>query len=83
MIKSISIFKIIFFIEDKKDNKVEYEEFPSSKEKSELYGIEIKPLNKLFTAYYMKDSKLFAGNNKKITPKDKVFPALDKKDMTS
>ena len=68
---------------DKKDDDDEYEELPSSKEKSDLYGIEIKPLNKLFTAYYMKESKLIAGNNKKITPKDKVFPVLDKKDMTS
>ena len=73
--------------EDKdKKNKIEeyeYEELPSSKEKSELYGIEIKPLNKLFTAYYMKESKLIAGNNTKITQEDRIFPALDKRDMTS
>ena len=31
----------------------------------------------------MKESKLIAGNNKKITPKDRVFPVLEKKDMTS
>ena len=67
---------------DKKDKKKPPIELPSSKEKSDLYGIEIKPLNKLYTAYYMKKTKIIAGNNKKLTPKDKVFPVLQKEDMT-
>ena len=67
---------------DKKDKEKPPIELPSSKEKSDLYGIEIKPLNKLYTAYYMKETKIIAGNNKKLTPKDKVFPVLQKEDMT-
>ena len=48
----------------------------SAKEKSELYGIEVKPLKKLFTAYCMKDTNLVAGNNKKVTSTDRQFPVL-------
>ena len=54
----------------------------SSKEKCELYGIEVKPYNKLFNAYYMEEPRLYGGNNKKIYSKDRTFPALIKCDMT-
>ena len=55
----------------------------SAKEKSELYGIEVKPLDKLFTAYYINETSLVAGRNKKITPEDRTFPIFEKVDMTS
>ena len=70
-------------IKNKKNKKEPPKELPSSKEKSELYGIEIKPLNKLFKAYYMKDTKLTAGNNKTISSKDRTFPVLNKIEMSS
>ena len=55
----------------------------SSKEKCELYGIEIKPVNNLFDAYYMEETKLSGGNNKAVHAKDRTFPVLKKKDMTN
>ena len=55
----------------------------SAKEKSELYGIEVRPVNKLFKAYYMRETKLIAGKNKTITSRDRTFPVLEKKEMTS
>ena len=55
----------------------------SSKEKSELYGIEIKPIDKLFDAYYMKETKLIGEGKKIIKSNDRTFPILDKKDMTN
>ena len=54
----------------------------SAKEKSDLYGIEIKVLDKLHKAYYMKETILMGGNKKIIGPKDKKFNVLSKKDMT-
>ena len=54
----------------------------SAKEKSDLYGIEIKALDKLHKAYYMKETILMGGNKKIISPKDKKFNVLSKKDMT-
>ena len=54
----------------------------SAKEKSELYGIEVKALDKLHKAYYMKETELVGGNKKKVSPKDKIFDVLSKKDMT-
>ena len=53
----------------------------SAKEKSELYGIEVKPVNNLFTAYYMKETKLIGGNNKPIKSNDRTFPVLEKVNM--
>ena len=53
----------------------------SAKEKSDLYGIEIKALDKLHKAYYMKETILMGGNKKIISPKDKKFNVLSKKDM--
>ena len=50
----------------------------SPKEKSEKYGIEIKPVKNSFKGYQMKGTVLIAGKNKTITSKDKVkvFPLL-------
>lgn len=55
----------------------------SAKEKSELYGIKVEPLNELFTAYYMKDTKLIGGNDSGVTSKDKTFTVLKKSDLTN
>ena len=66
------------------DSKSEIkEEKLSAKEKSELYGIEVKPVDKLFKAYYMEETKLLAGKKKSVTPRDRTFPVLEKKEMTS
>ena len=54
----------------------------SSKEKYDLYGIEVKPTSQLFDAYYMEETKLCCGNNKNIRSSDIIFPVLQKKDMT-
>ena len=55
----------------------------SAKEKSDLYGIEVKLPKEPFRGYLMKETKLIAGNNKKMNVRDKMFPVLNKKDMTS
>ena len=55
----------------------------SAKEKSDLYGIKIEPLNELFTAYYMKDTKLIGGSNTQVSSKDKTFKVLKKSDLTN
>ena len=54
----------------------------SAKEKSDLYGIEIKELDKLHKAYYMKETVLLGGGRKIIKPKDRVFEVYHKKDLT-
>ena len=54
----------------------------SSREKQELFGIELRPLKELFTCYYMNETKIIAGNNKIICPNDRIFPILEKIDMT-
>jgi hypothetical protein len=51
----------------------------SSKEKCDLYGIEVKPVKSLFNAYYMKETKLIGGNNKEVHSNDRTFPVLKKK----
>ena len=55
----------------------------SSIEKSELYGIEVKPLQRLFTGYYMEEPKLIGGNKKQIHSNDRTFPVLEKSDMSN
>ena len=65
-------------VETKKDNENKL----SAKEKSDLYGIEVKELDKLHKAYYMKETVLIDGNKKVIKPKDKLFEVYHKKDMT-
>ena len=55
----------------------------SSKEKCDLYGIEVKPVNNLFNAYYMEETKLSGGNNKAVHSNDRTFLVLKKKEMTN
>ena len=50
----------------------------NTKDKLELYGIEIKPCSKLFKAYYIKDSVLKDGKNKIISSQNKFFPIFNK-----
>ena len=52
-------------------------------EKTELYGIEIKSPKEPFTGYLMRETRLIAGNKSKITARNKTFPVLNKKEMTS
>ena len=49
----------------------------SSKEKADFYGIEIKPNNERFKAYYIKPTKLIDGNNKEIEEKQNTFPVYE------
>jgi hypothetical protein len=53
----------------------------SAKEKSDLYGIEVKALDKPHKAYYMKETVLIGGDKKAIKT-NKPFNVLSKKDMT-
>ena len=68
--------------EEEEEENHENEERKSAKEKSEEYGIEIKPLDKLHKAYYMKGTQLIGGNKKPVSSKDKIFNVLNKRDMT-
>ena len=77
-VKKTNEFLNLLIDPEKKDNKPEN---LSAKEKSELYGIEVKPVEKLFDAYYMKDTKLIGGENEEVNVNDKTFPVLDKKNM--
>ena len=54
----------------------------SAKEKSEKYGIKVKPLDELFTGYIMDETKLIGGNNKQIKANEKKFKVLEKQDMS-
>ena len=54
----------------------------SAKEKSEKYGITVKPLDELFTGYIMDETKLIGGNNKQIKANEKKFKVLEKQDMS-
>ena len=53
----------------------------SSKDKSELYGIEIKALENMHKAYYMVETDLLGKNNKILTSKDKIFQVFKEKDF--
>ena len=53
----------------------------SPKEKSESYGIVVKPSSKLFTGYYMDETKLIGGGKKQVKSKDRTFPVLEKVNM--
>ena len=59
----------------------EHPEKLSAKKKCELYGIEVNPVKDLFTAYYMKETKLIGGNDKEVKSSDRTFPVLEKKNM--
>ena len=64
-------------VDEKKDKS------KSAKEKSDYYGIEIKPLNELYKAYYMQETKLISEDRTRVTPKDRTFPVLEKKNMNN
>ena len=53
----------------------------SSKEKSELYGIEVKPLDKMHKAYYMEETLLLGAEGKINLKKDKIFKVIKKNDF--
>ena len=55
----------------------------SSKEKCDLYGIEVQPVKNLFDAYYMKETNLICGKDKELQPNERTFPVLERKDMTN
>ena len=61
---------------EKKDNNS-----LSAKEKMDFYGIKVSPLNELFDAYYMNETRLIGGNNQVVHSNDRKFKILDKKDM--
>ena len=54
----------------------------SAKEKSEKYGITVKPLDELFTGYIMEETKLVGGNNEQIEANERKFKVLEKQDMS-
>ena len=58
-----------------------FEDKKSPKEKSEAYGIIVKPSSQLFTGYYMNDTKLIGGGNKTVKSNDRTFPVLEKVNM--
>lgn len=62
---------IELLVDEEKNDKIPNAK--STKEKSELYGIEIKPLNNLFKAYYIDETKLLDGNNSEISSKSKTY----------
>ena len=74
--------EFIKLLEDPTKHKKNLEKL-SAKEKSDFYGIKIKPLKHLFTAYYMKEPKLLGGNKKQVHSNDRAFPVLEKKEMTN
>ena len=63
------------------ETKKEDDKKLSAKEKSDLYGIEVKALDKSHKAYYMKETVLIGGDKKQIKT-NKPFNVLSKKDMT-
>ena len=48
----------------------------SSKEKSEFYGIEVKPLDKMHKAYYMEETPLLGAEGKIDLKNDKIFKVI-------
>ena len=48
----------------------------SAKEKSELYGIEVFPVNEHFTGYYIKEPKIICANKKEKKLSDDIFKIL-------
>ena len=74
--------EFIDLLNDPTKNK-EHPELLSSKEKSELYGIEVTPVKDLFKAYYMKDTELIGEKGKNVHSNDRTFHVLKKKNMTN
>ena len=66
--KTNEFVKLLTNDEKGDDNKM------TSKEKADFYGIEIKPNNERFKAYYIKPTKLVDGKNKEIGEKQNTFP---------
>ena len=54
----------------------------SAKEKSDLYGIEVREPKQSFYGYFMKETELIGGRNKRVKARDRTFPVLNKKEMT-
>ena len=71
------------FIKLLEDPEKKDENTLSAKEKMDLYGIKVSPLNELFDAYYMNETKLIGGNNQIVHSNDRKFKILNKKDMLS
>ena len=69
------------FIELLNDNTKDEKSKISSKEKAELYGIDIIPMQDLFPAYYMKETNLVGGAGKVVKSNDKTFPVYEKCNM--
>ena len=62
-------------------DKEHFEGKKSPKDKSDAYGIVVKPCSKLFTGYYMKETKLIGGGNKTVKSSDRKFQVLEKVNM--
>ena len=74
--------EFIKLLEDPEKDK-DHPERLSAKQKSELYGIKVKPVEELFDAYIMEETKLIGGGKKEVKTNSKTFNVLDKKDMTN
>ena len=53
----------------------------SAKEKSEIYGIEVSAVDKMFKASYMNETKVVARWDKVLTQNTKNFEVIEKKNM--
>ena len=65
------------------DNSKKPEGQLNSKEKSEQYGIIVRPPKESFYGYLMAEPLILAGRSKIITSKDRIFPLLSKKNMSN
>ena len=74
--------EFIELLNDPTKNK-DHPELLSSKEKCELYGIEVMPVKDLFKAYYMKDTVLIGENGKNVHSSDRTFRVLEKKNLSN
>ena len=67
----------------KEKSKGAKEKSKSAKENYDYYGVEIKPLNELYKAYYMQGAKLISRERTRVAPQDRTFPVLEKKNMNN
>ena len=70
------IFKTNNFLKLLQETKKKDGYDKSSKEKSEFYGIEVKPLDKMHKAYYMEETLLLGAKGKIDLKKDKIFKVI-------
>ena len=77
--KTNDIIKLL--VDPTKD--IKYHSKLSAKEKSEFYGIEVRPVIKNFRGYYMEETKLIGGKNVKVNCKENTFPVYKKADMSN